>query len=85
MAPCDVWISIEARSEAMQEEWEIARAIAWSNAQHAFGRTKHKNAGQFWKFPWDKKAGKADWKEIQEQHAIKVAKRELFNKQNGSS
>lgn len=85
MAPCDVWIAIEARAESMQEQWEIARAIAFSNAQFSFGKCKAKTAKAFWKFPWDKKATASNAAQIMQEHALMKAKREAYNKQNNGS
>ncbi len=73
MAPCDVWISIEAKADVDREEWERVRALAFVYARYSAGGCKARTPQLFWKMPWDKKRV-SNFKDIMEQHALIKAK-----------
>ncbi len=84
MPPCDVWIAIEGHEANVRHDWEIARAVAFSGARFSMNGCKAKTPEKFWPFPWDKREV-SNYKDIMQQHALKVAKRQALNKQNSVS
>lgn len=84
LSPNRIWNVIEAHGENEREEWERARAIAFTAGRYGNSDPKKfpKSPSKFWPFPWDKTAQTTPAKDIMAQHAKMKALRQELEKKN---